>query len=334
MDSGVLGGSPVTVARPCRICTGFPDRPDRVLTLFTGRRSAAFRGERRAAVQYFEPNFLDEALVLLDRFAPDAHVLAGGTILGPLLRSASSDGVLVNVKRVRELHDIEVGSSGVLRIGALVTPRELCESELVLAHAPLLASAAATLGAMQLRNVATIGGNVCSGISSADLSVVLLACDARCIVAGEAAGPITVPLDQFLAEPSARFEHRLLTAVEVPVCASLFSYQKMQTRQAFEIALVGVAVAVDVAGGTIARARVALGGAAPRPIRANKAERHLAGKAATEQTAQSAAHIAARDDAYPQTDHRASAEYRRQLVSALVLRALTEAFETRSEAPR
>ena len=302
--------------------------------LFTSRRSAAFRGEMRAAVQYFEPNFLDEALVLLDRFAPDAYVLAGGTILGPQLRGAAENGTLVNVKRVRELHEIEVCSTGALRIGALVTAHELCESDLVLAHAPLLATAAATLGAPQLRNMATIGGNIHSGISSADLAVALLACDGRCIVAGEAAGPVTISLEKFLADPPARAEHRLLTAVEVPVSSASTSYQKMQTRQAFEIALVGAAVAVDVAGGAVARARIALGGAACRPIRATLAEQQIVGKPPTPQTAQAAAHIASRDDAKPESDHRASAEYRRQLVSVLVQRTLAAAFESKTEAAR
>ena len=294
-------------------------------------------------MQYFEPNFLDEALVLLDRFAPDSFVLAGGTILAPRLRDGGAGATLVNVKRVRELHEIEVLSPGVLRIGALVTARELCENALVLAHAPLLAAAAATLGAPQLRNVATIGGNLCSGISSADLSVALLACDANCVVAGEAAGPITISLvDFFAAQPAAANRsttsdrsattRRLITAIEIPACSAVCAYQKMQTRQAFEIAIVGVAVAMEIIAGTISRARIALGGAAPRPIRASHAERHLEGNPFSAQLAQEAAEIASRDDANPRTDHRASAQYRRQLVAVLAQRALQQAFESQGEA--
>ena len=279
-------------------------------------------------MQYFEPNFLDEALVLLDRFAPDSYVLAGGTILAPHLRPGPARGTLVNVKRVRELHEIEVDSPGVLRIGALVTARELHESDLVLAHAPLLAAAAGTLGAPQLRNVATIGGNLCSGISSADLSVALLACDSRCIVAGGPTGPVALALDQFLSGRPGAGSRLMLTAVEVPACSANTAYQKMQVRQAFEIALVNVAVAVELASGTIARARVALGGVAPRPLRARNAERHLEGKVTTARIARTAAEIAARDDAKPQTDHRASAEYRRQIAAVLAERALLAAFES------
>jgi len=280
-------------------------------------------------VQYFEPNFLDEALVLLDRFAPDSYVLAGGTILAPHLRSGPADGTLVNVKRVRELHEIEVESPGVLRIGALVTARELSENALVLAHAPLLAAAAGTVGSQQLRNVATIGGNLCSGISSADLCVALLACDARCIVAGGPTGPIALTLDQFLNDRLGTGSRLMLTAVEVPACSANTAYQKIQVRQAFEIALVNVAVAVEIASGSIARARVALGGVAPRPIRARNAERHLEGKGTTARVAQTAAEIAARDDAKPSTDHRASAEYRRHIAAVLAQRALLAAFESR-----
>ena len=289
-------------------------------------------------MQYFEPNFLDEALVLLDRFAPHSFVLAGGTILAPRLRDGATGATLVNVKRVRELHEIEVLSPGVLRIGALVTARELCESDLVLAHAPLLATAAATLGAPALRNVATIGGNLCSGISSADLSVALLACDARCVIAGEAAGPITISLDEFFADRSttdrSTTTRRLLTAIEVPACSASTGYQKMQTRQAFEIAIVGVAVAMELVSGAIARVRIALGGVASRPIRASHAERHLEGNPFSMERAQQAALIASRDDANPRTDHRASAEYRRHLVAVLARRALQQAFESREEAAR
>jgi len=131
-----------------------------------------------APMEYFEPNFLEEALVVLDRFGDRAHVLAGGTLLGPRLRaSVPAPAALVNLKRIRGLADIAF-EDGTVRIGALATARILATHPLVLEHAPLVALAAATVGAPAIRTSATIGGNVLWGDSVADMACALLACDA------------------------------------------------------------------------------------------------------------------------------------------------------------
>lgn len=281
----------------------------------------------RRAVQYFEPNFIDEALVLLDRFAPDARVLAGGTLLGLELRGASnSAATIVNVKRIPELRRIRL-EDGDLSIGALATAHELSTSELVRRHAPLVAVAAGTLGARQLRNMATIGGNLCSGHPAADLSVALLASDAHCILSEITAGPSSMPAADFLRIGRASHDRRsLLCAVRIPAASVRFSYQKMQTRRAFEMALVAVAAAIDIEAGVVRHARIALGGASPVAMRATHAEASLTGKAATEATARGAARAAAEQDADPVSDLHASAEYRRHLVGVLAERALRDAF--------
>jgi carbon-monoxide dehydrogenase medium subunit len=281
----------------------------------------------RAAVQYFEPNFVDEALVLLDRFAPDARVLAGGTLLGFEIRAhPAAASAIVNVKRIPELHEIAFDGRS-LHIGALATARELSDDDLVRRHAPLVARAAASIGARQLRTVATLGGNLCSGHPAADLSAALLASDAICHIAEIAAGPSSLPLGDFLRDVARTLDRRvLLTAVEIPVAAGANAYHKMQTRRAFEMAIVSAAVVVEVTGSKIGRARIGLGGAANRAVRASHAEAYLAGKAADVGTAREGARIAAEQDAQPEDDGRASAEYRRQLVTALTERALLDAF--------
>jgi len=277
-------------------------------------------------VQYFEPNFVDEALVLLDRFAPAARVLAGGTLLGTELRGGGSGtSTIVNIKRIPELKNIGL-DDGALRVGALVTAAELATDEMALRYAPLLALAAGTLGARQLRNVATIGGNLCSMHPAADLVVALLASDARCVVVDIVAGPAGMPVDEFLRLVTSRDPRILLTAVEIPATPVSISYQKMQTRRAFEMALVSVGVALQIEGGTVRHARVALGGAAPSAVRASNAEAALHGKRADEETARVAARIAAEQDIRAEDDLHASAEYRRHLVSVLCERALREAF--------
>jgi len=140
-------------------------------------------------MEYFEPNFLNEALVVLDRFGARAKVLAGGTLLGPRLRKQPDTAdALVNVKRIPALNEIVLVDDKTLRIGALVTARTLATNQLVHKHARIVALAAASLGAPQLRSVATVGGNVLSGHYSADLSTALLACDARATISTPRSG--------------------------------------------------------------------------------------------------------------------------------------------------
>jgi aerobic carbon-monoxide dehydrogenase medium subunit len=286
-------------------------------------------------MQYFEPNFVDEALVLLDRFAPAARVLAGGTLLGFEIHARpAAASAIVNVKRIPELHEIAFDGR-CLHLGALATARELCDHELVRVHAPLVARAAASIGARQLRTVATLGGNICSGHPAADLSAALLASDTTCHIAEIAAGPSSLPLADFLRHGARALDRRvLLTAVEIPVSKGAVAYHKMQTRRAFEMAIVAAAVVVELAGAKIASARIGLGGAASTAVRASHAEAFLAGKPADAGAAREAARIAAEQDADPIDDRRASAAYRRQLVGALTERALRDAFKAPPGASR
>lgn len=274
-------------------------------------------------MQYFEPNFVDEALVLLDRFGDGARVVAGATLLGPRLRvDATGVNALVNVKRIPDL--LEIHDDGdMLRIGALVTAHALATNPLVLDGAPLLARAASSMGARQLRNVATIGGNVCSHHPAADLAAALLACDARCIVSSLRESAVEIPIEQFLrAEESALSSGDLLVAIDIPKGANAVAYHKMQTRRAFDVAIVAVAVSCSFQARIASDVRIALGGAAPTPIRARAAEAAVAGNELTADAIDHAAHLAAETDAAPASDALASAQYRRHLCAALLRRAL------------
>ena len=274
-------------------------------------------------MQYFAPNFLDEALVVLERFGPRARVLAGGTLLGHELRSPSDSAeALVNIKRIAPLTSIELRGD-TLHIGAAATAHVLAHTPLVRTHTPLVAQAAAGLGARQLRSVATIGGNLCSGHHSADLSTALLASDARIAYANARDGQNVMPVDRFL---SPGFQGlgptTLLTGIEIPLAAGKSAYVKMQTRRAFEMALISVAAYLRFDGETVADARIALGGAAPTPILATGASGELVGRTLNDRAARDAAGVAADVDGDPRDDERASSAYRRHLVRVLVQRAL------------
>jgi CO/xanthine dehydrogenase FAD-binding subunit len=283
-----------------------------------------------ADLQYFEPNYINEALVVLDRFGARARALAGGTRLGPVLRADRGDVVaLVNLKRIPALAGITV-DGGRLRIGALATAADLACSPEIAAAAPLVAAAAASMGSRQLRALATLGGNICSGDPASDLTVALLASDATCMLASLDHAEFRRPLRDVLVPGGTIFAPaELLVAVEVPVTIVRTAYCKMMTRRGFEMAVVAVAVAIEDDAGMRGATRIALAGAGPMCQRAAKAEsfaRSAPPNADERGWAKRVAEIAAANDAAPETDDRASAEYRRHLVAVLAERALIAAL--------
>lgn len=284
-----------------------------------------------APMQYFEPNFLDEALVVLDRFGARAKALAGGTRLVPSLREDSADVIaLVNLKRIASLASISI-SDGRARIGALVTAAELAQSPPIAAAVPLLAAAAASMGSRQIRRLASVGGNLCSGDAASDLTVALLASDAVCVLASSGHGERRLPLrDALVPGGTICAPHELLAAVEVPITQAQTNYQKMMTRRGFEMALVAVAVAIESERGRAGATRIALAGAGPTCMRATNAEQIATASAPDGNGREWAARVgaaAAAHDATPETDERASADYRRHLVAILTARALVAALD-------
>jgi carbon-monoxide dehydrogenase medium subunit len=283
-----------------------------------------------ASMQYFEPNFLDEALVVLDRFGPRAKPLAGGTRLVPSLRDDCGDVIaLVNLKRIASLASISI-SGDRARIGPLVTAAELAQSPAIAAAVPLLAAAAASMGSRQIRRFASIGGNICSGDPASDLTVALLASDAACVLASSGHGERRLPLrDVLIPGGTICAPHELLAAVEVPITHARTDYRKMTTRRSFEMALVAVAVAIDRDRGRPIATRIALAGAGPVCMRATNAEQ-IANPTSIDgdglEWATSAGAAAAAHDASPDSDERASADYRRHMVAILTTRALIAAL--------
>lgn len=283
-------------------------------------------------MQYYEPNFIGEALVVLDRFGERAKVLAGGTLLGPQLRAnPGAADALVNLKRIPELSEIRIDGDTLL-IGALATARSIARDPLVKRHAPLLGTAASSLGAPALRSVATIGGNVLSAHHAADMACALLACDASATIAKLDDEVLTLSVEQMVSPGFAGLQAgSLLTGFRIPtsVGGSRCAFEKMQTRQAFELALVSVGASVRLRpSGDVADARIALGGAAETPTRAIAAERAIAAGDLNDARIVRAALAAAEVDAEPRDDERASAAFRRQLVKTLVTRALNSIRST------
>jgi aerobic carbon-monoxide dehydrogenase medium subunit len=276
---------------------------------------------------YYRAGSVAEAGDLL-RKNPGAKLLAGGHSLIPLLKfRLAAPPALIDIGRITELKGISV-KGGTVRIGALTTHAELAASEELRDHCPALAEAARQVGDPAVRNRGTIGGNVAHADPASDLPTVLAALEARFVVSGEA-GSTTVPASGFFKGmmTTALGEHDLLTAIEIPARqrGQGAAYVKF-THPASRYAVIGVAAAVTVTGGTCTSAAVAVGGLVPRPMRAPALEKALAGQPLGAETIAKSAPLVAHDlgddilgDLY------ASAEYRKAIVPVWVKRALTAA---------
>jgi carbon-monoxide dehydrogenase medium subunit len=276
---------------------------------------------------------VDEAFEILDRYAPDVKVLAGGTDLVLALKEKKlSPAHVMNILDIGDLERIR-DEEGQVRIGALARHASVAGDASVTRGFPILAEACGGIGSWQIRNMATIGGNLCNASPAADSAPPLLALDARVIVA-DSTGEKEYPIGEFFRGPGATVvsPNQLLKEIIVPKAKgrSAGTYLKLTRRKAVDLALVGVAFLceLDQKGGRIGRVAVALGGVAPTPIRAPKAEAILTGLSREEarRGIDEAARMAV-EATSPISDVRASAEYRREMVRVLFKRAAEKALD-------
>ena len=286
--------------------------------------------------QLHEPDTVEQAVGLLSRLGGAASLYAGGTeLLLAMKAGLLAYEHLVNVKTVDGLDAIAVDpATGALRIGAAASHRAIESSPEVRASFPLIASVERRVANVRVRNVGTLGGNLCFAEPHADPGALLLLYDAQV----EAAGPTgrrTFPLEELTIGPyeTSLAEDELLTAVAVPPLPAGMrgAYLKFGLHHRPTI---GVGIAVRVSDGRVAEARVAVGSASPRPMRVRAAEGALAGERVDSldgSTALAEAGRLAGEAADPMDDLHGSAEYKRRLVEVFVARALAEALDGRAE---
>ena len=282
------------------------------------------------------------AIELLAEHGSSARILAGGTDLLVDLKSAPAvPRVIVDISRAADLQRIAATEQG-LSIGALATHTQIMRSQLIRDYAPSLIAAARSVGAVQTRNLGTLGGNLVSGVPSMDGGPVLLALEALVTIVG-AAGRRQLPLAAFFlgARRTVLRPDELLAEIVIPG-ASLgkpADFQKFGLRKGQALALVNVAAAgwIDREKNAFLAPRIALGAVAPTIVRALEAEAFLEARPVTPGAIAEAGRIAAAE-ARPISDFRASAQYRRELVAVLVRRALANAHGSakavRKEDPR
>ena len=276
------------------------------------------------------PGSVDECLQILAKRGPDTKVVAGGTDLLPQLKNGVlKPGWVVDLSAVAELRTISDAPDGRLRIGASVTARELELDARVRSRFPALAESAAMVGSVQVRNLATLGGNLCNAAPSADMAPPLLALDAEAVIAGPS-GQRRVPMASFFlgVRRTVLAPGELLLEIVVPAQGthSGGNYLRHTPRRELDIAVVGVASQITLAGGKCTAARIALAAVAPVPLRATDAEQALVGQPLTPQQIERAADLAS-GAARPIDDHRGSIEFRNHLVRVLTRRTLTTALE-------
>ena len=257
------------------------------------------------------------AVALLAEHGPSVRMLAGGTDLLVELKSAPhTPQAVLDLSRAADLKEIKLSEEG-LRIGALATFSEIMRSPLVREHCPVLAKAAHSIGAVQTRNLGTLGGNLANAVPSMDGGPPLMALEALVTVAGPRGRARHALEDFFVAPRKTRLAPgELLVDILIPArnLGKRCEFLKFGLRKGQALALVNVAV-------SLRPARIALGAVAPTVMRARQAEAYLEASQINEEARSEAGRIAA-GEARPISDFRASAAYRRELVAVLVRRAL------------
>jgi len=283
--------------------------------------------------QYLQPHSIPEALEILSYYNGRAQVIAGGTDVIPQIRRGELNiDVLVDITCIPDMNYIEMDGKTIC-LGGMVTHAQVCLSHLIRNRAKLLAQAAETLGSPQIRNVATIAGNLVSGQPAADIALPLLTLNANVTILSKS-GQREVPLNQFFLDQGKTVldcHREILTQIR------FFALQKNQgsyylrlsKRKALSLPILAVAIKVtaDPEKKLFMDAAIALGPVAPIPYRAMASEDYLRNASICKETIDMAAQYAS-DESNPRSSLlRGSREYRKEMIKVLVRRALIRAIE-------
>ena len=274
--------------------------------------------------EFFEPTTLAEASRL---FAEEhAQLLAGGTdiVIGMKALTETPQSV-ISLQKVPGLAGIATDGDSI-NIGAMTKVREIELSADIQQHHTALAEGALEIGSIQIRNLATVGGNIAHASPAADTVAGLLVADAQVDIAS-ADGERSVPINELFTGPgqTVLVPGEIITRFRLPSPTSGSHYIKHKIREVMDLAFIGVAAAVNLDNGIITNARIGLAAVAPTPIRVTEAEDLLKGNAPTAELLEQAGEAAAAGCS-PISDLRCSAEHRREMVNVLTKRTLQHAL--------
>ncbi len=278
---------------------------------------------------YVKAGSIQEAIRLLEQ-NPEARLIAGGTdVLVKLHKGKAQFSHLVDIHGIAELNFITQNTEGDLVIGALSCFTSVAESALVRKHIPILTEAILTIGGPQVRNMATIGGNLCNGVPSADSATPLMALNAM-VTIEDSRGSRQMPLENFFLGPSrvALEHHEIMTAITVTrdnYTNYYGHFYKYAMRNAMDIATIGCSAVCKVEKDILADLRLAYGVAAPVPIRCKNTENTVRGRRISSALLDDIGE-AVINDVRPRTSWRASRDFRLQIIATLAHRVVKQAI--------
>jgi aerobic carbon-monoxide dehydrogenase medium subunit len=281
------------------------------------------------AFEYLRPKTIPEAVAMLQQHGDEAKILSGGQSLIPMMKlRLARPAYLIDINRISGMAYIKE-DDGFLKIGGLTREAELESSPLIHSKYPLLLDTAHVIADPQVRNLATVGGNLAHGDPANDHPAAMTALGAQVVATGPK-GERVIPIEEFFVTlfTTALKQDEILTEIRIPIppAKSGGAYFKLE-RKVGDFATAAAAVQLTLDGsGTVQKAGIALTNVGPTPIKARKAEDFLRGKKPEAAAIEQAAKLAA-EDAQPSSDLRGPAEYKRGLVKELTKRAITKALE-------
>jgi len=279
--------------------------------------------------EYLEPATIEEAVSLLTKYNGRAKVIAGGTdLLVPMRQKVIRPDYVVDIINIPGLDYINYDDEKGLRIGALTTIRSLEKSAELNQRYPVISQAASQLGSVAIRNMGTLGGNLCNAAPSAETAPALIGLSAEARIVGPD-GERVVPLEDFFTGPGTTVlkTAELLVEIQVPVLPPRTKgvYLKHAIRGSIDLAIVGVAAVVTLERSNVCKdIKLVLGAVAPTPMRARQAEEIIKGKKIDDALIDKCAQVAS-DESRPITDVRASYWYRKEIVKVFTRQAIKEA---------
>ena len=278
---------------------------------------------------YSKAGSIREALEFLEQ-NPEAKLIAGGTdVLVKLHKGKEPFTHLVDIHDIAELDFITRNDEGDLVIGPLSSFTRVAESALIRKHIPILTEAILTIGGPQVRNMATIGGNLCNGVPSADSATPLMALNAVVTIEGSR-GSRQMPLENFFLGPSrvALEHHEMMTAITVTrdnYAGYGGHFYKYAMRNAMDIATIGCSAVCKVEKDILADLRLAYGVAAPVPLRCKNTEDRVRGRRISSALLDDVCE-AVINDVRPRTSWRAARDFRLQIITTLAQRVVRQAI--------
>jgi carbon-monoxide dehydrogenase medium subunit len=279
--------------------------------------------------EYLRPKTIPEAVAMLQQHGDEAKILSGGQSLIPMMKlRLARPGFLIDINRIAGLSYVKE-EGGYLKIGGLTREAELEASPLVHSKYPILRDTAHVIADPQVRNMATVGGNLAHGDPANDHPATMVALGAQVIATG-LKGERVIPIEDFFVSlfTTALQHEEILTEIRIPVppARSGGAYFKLERKVGdFATAAVAAQLTLDDKG-TCQKVGIGLTNVGPTPVKARKAEEFLRGKKLDEANIKQAAQLAA-DEAAPSPDLRGPVEYKKGLVKELAKRALTRALE-------